>query len=609
MPSTLFAPMLASTISLGALVLSSQVSAQDTQAALEAETADAQADANSNSSANDIVVRGLQERMSSWRRAETEHAIIYSNGSESRLRQVATELEALHHLLSVVFGNPDAEVETQKPIITLVGSDEFMRSMQLVNWRAEEGPFSGPVQDQRYYDPRMEGAVMAASRIDLNFSAQAGASISQSDLFFAGQNDFVSDDTLVDDDDFSATDFNDDSSPPDFIDDSGGEQTRPWEQALFAGYAQHYITTHLPAAYPRWYIDSIGALFSTTRVNDDDEIEYGLAPPAFRGLYNSSELPDFADILTNGQAGPDTIWSSHHAWLLAHFFFLSDRNPERQQQLAQYMGAIANGRTPQEAVVLFGDLEEFQDEIEHYGDRRTRFARIDAPDLDSIDVYIQQLGVSDAAMLDNRLAIDARLLLPEVEVGTDNAEASQRAYEAAVSQRDDWIAELREDVGELPGNASALLLLAETECRIENFVACEEAADRMLAEYPNHPSATSWKAMAQIGRALDGPEGQRSDGIMRARGLAQSANRADPDAILPLVAYFRSFTAAGEAAPEAALLGMVKVIQTVPNAPEPRLMLSDELIRQSRDAAAEAFLLPLLAGPWDSPERRDLSRR
>lgn len=565
--------------------------------------------------ANEIVVRGELERLSSWKRAETDHAIIYSNGSETRLRNAARELEALHYLLGLVFSNPDAQAATEKPVITLVESDDFMRSMNLVNWRGAEGPFGGPIQDQRYYDPRIAGAVMAVSRTNLFFSASATANVGQTNDFFAFETGNAIDDVGLDDDSglgdsgFDDGGFNEPGGA-DFFDDSGGDQERPWEQAMFAGYAQHYVTTHLPNAYPRWYIDSIGALFSTARVNDAGELEFGRSPPAFRGLWNSSEDPDIAELLTAGEAAEGLSWSSAQAWLVGHFFFLHNRNAARKQQLAQYMGAIANGRTPREAAVVFGDLEELQNEIERYGDRRTRFAKVDAPDLAAIDVNIQPMRMSDAALLDERLALDARLILPPTPAADDADAASLlRSRERAADMRDRWLAELRSDVTELPGNAEALLLLAEVECRTGNFSACETAANAVLAEYPYNTDAMSWKAIAQVNQALTAPADQRQERIASARSLVLAANRADPDAILPLVAYFRSFTDSGAIAPEAALLGMVKVIQTVPNAPEPRVMLARELERQDRQDAAQAFLLPVVAGPWDSPERREVLGR
>ncbi len=550
-----------------------------------------------------IIVRGLAERQSSWKRAETELVVIYSNGSESRIREAAEEVHQLHYLMSKIFDRLDAVDETQKLEITLIGNDEFMQSMRLTNWRAAEGPFGGPVQNQRYYNPRIDGAKMAVTRADLYFSAASGGAGNQFNEFLSGPS--IGDDLGGDDLDDSG--FSDDPSAFDFVDESGGDQERPWEQALLAGYAQHYVTTYLPEAYPRWYIDSIGALFSTVRLNDDGELEYGRSPPAFRGLYNHSQEMDLAELLTTGEAGEDVVWSSHHAWLLGHFFFLSPDNPERKMQLAQYMGAIANGRTLAEAATVFGDLERFQKEVDRYGVRRTRYAKVEYEPMEDVDPVISSLGVTEAAVMDERLQLDSRLILPSLTDGDTTSEdlaELETARDAAKASRDKWMADLRDDVAQLSPNANALLLLAEAECRLGNYDACIRAADEVIAEFSGDTRAPSWKAIALIQQAADSPPNLRQDRVKAARALVKAANRVDPDAVMPLVAYFRSFTDIGEAAPEEALFGMLRVIQLVPNAPEPRLLLGQELLRQSRADAARQVMLPLLNGPWDSPERQ-----
>ena len=559
----------------------------------------------------EIVVRGINERISSWKRAETEHVIIYSNGSEKNLRKAALQIDQLHYLLSFIFGRLDAPDTTQKLRITLIGDVDFMDSMKLVNWRSSEGPFAGPVQNQRYYDPRIDGAIMAVSREDLYFSAAIGSVAGQGNDFFtgAGGNIFsdpgFSDDGF-DDDGFGDSGFNDDPGPPDFIDTNDGDQTRPWEQALFAGYAQHYITTHLTAAYPRWYIDAVGALFSTVRINDDGAIEYGRSPPAFRGLYNNSEKIDIGALLAAGEAGPGEVWSSHQAWMVAHFFFLSSEKPQRKQQLAQYIGAIANGFAASDAVRVFGDLKALQKELNAYGARRTRFATVPLTDVEFAEPDIRSLGVSQAALLKKQVEIDARLTLPPLPASTatsTEAEQAQKQRERAIALRDQWIGDLRESAKAQPANLAAWLLLAQAECRLANFVACNAAADQVLMDEPNDLSAMSWKSIALVNQAVASASENREEQIREGRALAVAANRSDPDAVLPLIAYFRSFTDAGLTAPEPALRGMLKVIDTVPNAPESRLMIAQELQRQGRREAADSIALPLKGGPWNSPER------
>ncbi len=540
----------------------------------------------------EIVVRGLKERKSSWKRIETEHVIMFSNGSESKLRQAAIDLEKLHFLMSKIFGRLNAVDDTKKLRITLIGKQAFMQSMRLTNSRSAEGPFTGPVQDQRYYDPRIDGAVMAVSRDNQKFSVSNSFASEQDSQLYEGSGD---------------EGFDDDPSLSDFGDGGAVEIERPWEQALFAGFAQHYVTTHFPSAYPRWYIDAVGALFSTMTVRKNGNIEYGRAPPAFFDLYAQSKPIKIAEILITGEPGKNAIWSSHHAWLLAHFFFLSPTTQIRKQQLAQYMGAIAKGRRPEDAVKVFGDLNQLQKEIDTYANQRIRFAVVPGGNAPSDPPDIQAMSAAQAEILKWQLQIDARFILPELpstDIAPDRAKKMKKLYDAARILRTEWMADLRKSVAQFPRNTDALLILAEAECRAGDFAACITVADRVIDQMPNDVSALSWKAIALVNQAAQEPQAVRRDRIIAARKLAVFANKSDPEAQLPLIAYFRSFTDAGDVAPEAALRGMLKVIQLVPNAPEPRLLLSQELIRQSRLGAANTILQPLLKGPWDSPERR-----
>ncbi|MBI1251409.1 MAG: hypothetical protein GC189_08050 [Alphaproteobacteria bacterium] len=61
-----------------------------------------------------------------WRRAETEHFVLYSNQSERRLREAAQQLEAFDWLLRTVMGVTDAETYPKLDVY-LLGSRESLR--------------------------------------------------------------------------------------------------------------------------------------------------------------------------------------------------------------------------------------------------------------------------------------------------------------------------------------------------------------------------------------------------------------------------------------------------------------------------------------------------
>jgi len=91
--------------------------------------------------------------------------------------------------------------------------------------------------------------------------------------------------------------------------------------------------------------------------------------------------------------------------------------------------------------------------------------------------------------------------------------------------------------------------------------------------------------------------------LKAARAEIARANRADPDNPLPLLAYYRSFAEAGEAPPDIAIEGLMKVVDTVPTAPGPRLLLGEALVRRGNSAAARRTLLPVANGAYETPER------
>jgi hypothetical protein len=173
----------------------------------------------------------------------------------------------------------------------------------------------------------------------------------------------------------------------------------------------------------------------------------------------------------------------------------------------------------------------------------------------------------------------------------------------AIEARDKWLTELRENAGKYPSNLDAQLLLAEAECRTAHYAECIAVSDRALAVQADSSPALAWKGLAMAELAIAGPASGRPAALRAARAVISRANRADTEAVLPLLAYFRSFTDAGETPPPAALAGVLKVTDSIPAAPGPRLLLGAELAREGKKDAARKMLLPVANAGYDSPER------
>lgn len=517
-----------------------------------------------------IVVEGRrEERRSGWKRAESEHVLMFSDGGEAELKRAAADVERLHQLMARLYGQETQAGETAKLKIILIGSVLAYRDMALRNLRAEEGPYVPPFAGQRYYDPRGDGAVLVLPRAD----------------------------QVIDLDTAKARDAFCDEMGPDLLlaEMSCAEVTnrpapaaRPWESVLFSAYAQHFILNHLPAGYPRWYLDGVGALFSTAKIRRDGSLDYAKISLVNRQIFRAYGRLNAGDVLTGRYLEAPSRqmeWTPFHAALLVHFFVYSDLKPERRAQFQRYMTAIHQGTPMVEAARVFGDLRKLQREISAYAGRSgLDYARTEPPELPLDDPSITVLSPAGAAMIEASVELESRL--------------------AATGDTDGWLAGLRREAEKFPRDADAMLVLAEAECRRANYAACVEAAGQALETSPDDVRALSWKGLALAGDAATKAGAARADELKAARATIARAIGLDGEAPLPRIAYFQSFTLAGEAVPDDAMAGMAKVVRMVPAAPGPRLSLGAELIRRGQPDLARKLLYPVLFGPYDSPERK-----
>ena len=299
----------------------------------------------------EVVVQGKLEKRSPWKRAESDHVILTSDGSEGELKRVSRNLELLYHLLSRLYrpaGGPDDTVKLQ---VTLFGSPAALRAMDLRNARMQEGPYLPGFSASTYYDPREDGEVLAVARSDQQVNLNTARAFNQDcDAYYA-------------------------NGGADFCTNTSRAPTIPWhdpfiitwEEALYARFAQHFLLTYDPQAYPRWYLDGIGALFSTIQVGRDSSINYGEPPAQFRQVFKSFGDLNVADIVTGRylEAAPGkATWTPVHAWFLTHYFLFADLKPERRAQFQRYMAAIRQGAPMAEAAKAFGNLGWLQSDLQ-----------------------------------------------------------------------------------------------------------------------------------------------------------------------------------------------------------------------------------------------------
>jgi hypothetical protein len=530
----------------------------------------------------DIVVSGeTGEKKSDWKRAEADHVVVFSDGSEVELVRVTNNLERLYQLMSRLYRRGASSDDTAKLQVTLFNSAVFLDKMGLQNLRWDEGPYAAGIGAQRYYDPREDGEVLAVSRSDqvIKLNTKKGYDRDCDDIAAEGDGRCN----------------NVPNRPP---------VMRSWEAVLYSAFAQHFILTYTQRVYPRWYVDGIGALFSTMDVRRDGSIDYAREPMAYKQVFRSYGDLDVGEVLTGRYLEPEPgktrrmDWTPYHAWLLAHFFSYSNLKPERAAQFRQYMTAIHQGAPMAEAAKAFGDMRKLQHEISLYAGRPISYARTDQQQAAVANPLVTSLSLSSAAVIATRIELGARLTALPVKAGVGAVDATE------AQARADWLAKVRDKVAQLPFDADALLVVAEADCRAGQSAACLATAERVLATAPDNVRALAWKGAAQTDEAVAGPVADRAAGLAAARKTIGRAMQLDSQAPLPLIAYFQSFTKAGERVPEQAMLGMARVVQYVPAAPGPRLYLGEELVRQGNTDLARRILYPVLYGVDDSPEKR-----
>ncbi|MDQ0252208.1 hypothetical protein J2W22_004296 [Sphingomonas kyeonggiensis] len=504
-----------------------------------------------------IVVQGETGKKSDWKRAESDHVIVFSDGSEAELIRVTKDLDRLYLLLSRIFRRGEASDDTVKLQVVLFESPRFQKNMGLANQRWLEGPYFKDFPEQRYYDPREDGPILAVSRtdqlIDLNTAIAA---------------DHACEAAVA-----AGVPCREPQIPP-FV--------RRWESVLFGAYAQHFLLTYTHAIYPRWYIDGVGAMFSTTDVRGDGTIDYARIPEEIDQILYSYGTVRSDDVLTGRYLDKPSnvmLWTPYHAWVIAHYFLFSKLKPEESRQFARYMAAVQRGVPLAKAAEAFGDTGGLRQRLFVYANKRTLYARTAKPSEPVKEPLITRLSRESAALVDARVALGARV---------NDAE---------------WLDALRIRLAG-SGSNDARLLLAEAECRSDHPDACLATAEALLADDPDDVRALAWKGAALTHRAIAGPPATREAGLAAARDTFQRAIALDGQAPLPAIGYFRSFTLAGTRVPESAMIGMARALQHVPGAASARLQFGEELLRQGQNETGYRVLYPLLFDAGNTAEQK-----
>jgi hypothetical protein len=537
-------------------------------------------------------IKGVKApQLSDWRLAETPHVLVFSKGDVGELTRIADHLEKLHFLLSMLLNRVDEPDQTLKLSATLIGDRADFDHLGLHNIRWQQGPYPSEFPNELYYDPREDGAVMATAHADQCFALVRDAAVySSADLEgidMAG--------SAVEDPAAVAVRAVGMAHPA-----SGHCGSNPnkvsvtAESRLYSAFAQHYLLTYFPAAYPRWYLEGFGEIFANIDADKPGVIEYGRWPDKYRALldkfgrYSVQKVLD-GTYLHDPHAFP--AFTPYTAWGLTHLLFFS---PEWKTPLHNYLAAVARGQSAHDAEAALGDIKALQKQFVRYFGQKVPFERLTYPADRFQPPMIRRLKESEAVYVRGRLELGARVTI---------AGADEPARQKAIAARDHWLADLRQTAARYPTELADQQLLAEAECRSGNGGNCVAVADRALGLAPDDPVALTWKGYGLALQAVQSPPAERASLLEAARTVIGRANHLDTESVLPLLAYYRSYALAGAPAPEVAVDALAKALDAVPAAPTTRLMLGTALVARPDPIDARRILLPLAHGAFDPPEK------
>ncbi|MCP3729660.1 hypothetical protein M9978_04390 [Sphingomonas sp. MG17] len=306
-------------------------------------------------------------------------------------------------------------------------------------------------------------------------------------------------------------------------------------------YAHHFMYTAAPAVFPMWFSEGFAEFWSTVRFEKDGGATIGIAP-SHRGwgLMSGNPLPvEQLVTMTSRRLNPEQLEAIYgRGWLLTHYL-MSD--PARQKLLGKYIAALNEGQAPTKAAEAFGDLKALGRELEKYLNRRTLPATtLSAETLATAPVKLRKLTPGEVATMKVRI---------ESRAGVTPDEAKQVLIKA------------RKAAAPYPNDPGAQVALAEAEYDAGNYALADEASGRAITAAPTMSDALVYRAMSKLAlaEAADKPDWSS------VRRAIVAANRADPEDPRPLILFYRSFIAAGQAPTEAAKLGFAKAYDIAPS--------------------------------------------
>lgn len=241
--------------------------------------------------------------LAEWKEASSAHFVIYSDQSEKRLRQFATQLESFHSAMEFVTGKRAGNISPSNRVtVYVVGSPKTVKRL--------------------YGDNRSNVAGFYISR--------AGGSAA-----------FIPD-----------------------VQNKGGKDLAFSEIVLLHEYAHHFMFSNYGVSFPDWYTEGFAEFYASAGFKSDGSVALGRPANHRAGeLFQLREIPIEVLLDTEAYANRkkparyDSFYG--HSWLLYHYLLMESLDPDapRNGQLSQYLANLLAGQQALEAARgAFGDL-------------------------------------------------------------------------------------------------------------------------------------------------------------------------------------------------------------------------------------------------------------
>ncbi len=348
-------------------------------------------------------------------------------------------------------------------------------------------------------------------------------------------------------------------------------------QVLLHEYVHHFLLSNTAYAWPRWLNEGGAEFYSATVFHSDGRVQMGMPNHA-----RAAELAYGENVTVEELVDPQLYRERHgsaqtafygKSWALYHYLAMDQA---RSGQLEAYIAALQQGMGSRLAAeAAFGDLAVLERDVTAYLKRpKMDVLSIRAGRLQGGAVATRRLSAGEAAMMPVRIR-------------------SQSGVTPAIAA--ELVEQARRIAARFPDDAAVLTALAEAEYDAGDDARTIAAADAALAIDPGQANAYVQKGYALFRQAGKAPD--RDQAFQAAVAPFLALNAREPDHALPLIYFYRSFLARGEAPNENAMAALERAARIAPHDISLQLERARQCLRQGRLDAARISLGPIAGAP------------